>query len=197
MFLASLEKVIVCKHQLWVMLYILQVPEEDPTLHQVAFTNAELTVILKGAEQFHHQPTNLAGRSQHPRPNPTNLAGRSQHPRPNPTNLAGRSQHPRPNPTNLAGRSQHPRPNPTNLAGRSQHPRPNPSNLAGSSQHPRPNPTNLAGSSQHPRPQPTNRAGSSQHSSVPHILILLLYQTMPSQRNKYFNKMHAYLKFGN
>ena len=38
-----------CKHQWWVMLYILQVPKEHHTLHQVAL---ELMDIFKCADQF-------------------------------------------------------------------------------------------------------------------------------------------------
>lgn len=106
------------------MLYILQVPEEHHTLHQVALTNAELMDIFKCADQFpgssqgsdipHH--THYAGSSQHSniphtQPTCTHSTWRSHpskipHSQPTPTHSARSSQPSLTQPTNSAGSFQ-------------------------------------------------------------------------------------------
>jgi len=106
------------------MLYILQVPEEHQTFHQVALANAEFMDIFKCVDQFpgssqgsdipHH--THYAGSSQHSniphtQPTCTHSAWRSHpskipHSQPTPTHSAQSSQPSLTQPTNSAGSSQ-------------------------------------------------------------------------------------------
>ena len=50
----------VCKHLIWVYLYVLQVPQSSDVIQQVALTDQEVKNIFEGANEF--APPNVFGR---------------------------------------------------------------------------------------------------------------------------------------
>jgi len=60
----SQKSSIVCKHRLWVMLFVLEIPEDSYLLHQKAFTPSEVKQILQRGMDYNMPPRNTTGSSQ-------------------------------------------------------------------------------------------------------------------------------------
>lgn len=60
------RKKVSCKHIIWVLINVLQVPEKSDLLQQLFLTDKELKNILTGVEEHHEPPTGSKNNTQSP-----------------------------------------------------------------------------------------------------------------------------------